>query len=250
MAGHSHAANVARRKGSVDAKRAKTFSKCAKAIMSAVRQGGPDPDQNLKLRYAYEKARAANMPKDRIEYAIRRASGEGQGDLEELMYEGYAPGGVALMVGCLTDNRNRTAADVKFIFEKRGGNLGAQGSVGFLFNFRAIFVIETGQRDEEALMELALEAGAEDVELDGDVATIYADAKDFLEVKSALEAADAELVFLSAETGYVPETSVEVDSLEDAKKLLKLVEALEDNEDVQTVYANYSMPDEWLEELG
>lgn len=248
MAGHSHAANVARRKNAVDAKRAKIFSKCAKAIMSAVRQGGPDPDQNLKLRYAYEKARAANMPKDKIENAIRRASGEGQGDLEELTYEGYAPGGIALMVGCLTDNRNRTAADVKFIFEKRGGNLGTPGSVSFMFDFRSVFVVECGDHDEDGLMELALEAGAEDMEFGGDVATIYAAATDFLDVKKALE--EAGLTFASAELGYVPQNTVEVPSKEEAGKLLKLMDALEDNEDVQTVYANYSMPDEWLDELS
>jgi hypothetical protein len=124
MAGHSHAANVARRKGAVDAQRAKAFNRCARAIQSAVRQGGGDPDANLKLRYALEKARAANMPKDNIERVIKRALGEGAGSIEELVYEGYAPGGVALIVSCLTDNRNRTAADIKHLFEKRGGNLG------------------------------------------------------------------------------------------------------------------------------
>jgi len=248
MAGHSHAANVARRKNAVDAKRAKIFSKCAKHVMSAVRQGGPDPDANLKLRYAIEKARAANMPKDNIERAIKRASGEAGGDIEELIYEGYAPGGVALMVSCLTDNRNRTAADIKHIFDKRGGNLGAQGSVGFLFDFRSIFVIETAGKDEDEVMEAALEAGADDVEMDGEVATIYASAGDFLDVKSALETAG--FTFLSAETGYVPQTTVKVEDKEDAGKILRLINFLDDNDDVQAVFANYEMPDEWIEELG
>lgn len=248
MAGHSHSANVARRKGAVDAKRARIFSKCARAVMSAVRQGGPDPDANLKLRYAVEKARAANMPKENIERAIKRASGEGAGDIEELTYEGYAPGGVALMVSCLTDNRNRTAADVKYLFEKRGGNLGAPGSVAFLFDFRSIFVVETGEKTEDEIMEDVLEAGAEDVEFDGDVATVYAGATDFLPVKEGLE--ERGLVFLSAETGYVPRTTVEVGSKEDAERLLKLIEVLDDNEDVQNVYANYDMPEAWLDELG
>jgi len=248
MAGHSHAANVARRKNAVDAKRAKIFSKCAKMVMSAVKQGGPDPEQNLKLRYAIEKAKAENMPKDNIERAIKRASGEGMGDLEELTYEGYAPGGVAVMVTCLTDNRNRTAPDIKHIFEKRGGNLGAQGSVAFLFDFRSIFVVETGERTEDEVMECALEAGAEDVEVDEDVATVYAAAGDFLEVKDALEGQG--LAFLSAETGYVPQNTVTIGDKDEAAKLFKLIGLLEDNEDVQNVYANYDMPDEWVDELS
>jgi YebC/PmpR family DNA-binding regulatory protein len=248
MAGHSHSANIARRKNAVDAKRARIFSKCAKAIMSAVRQGGPDADSNLKLRYAIEKARAENMPKDNVDRAIKRATGEAGGEMEELTYEGYAPGGVAIMITCLTDNRNRTAPDIKYIFEKRGGNMGAQGSVAFLFDFRSVFVVETGGRDEEAMLELALEAGAEDVEYDGDLATIYSAATDYLAVKAALEAAG--LAFLSAETGYVPQNTVEVGSKDDAKKILALIDALEDNDDVQNVYANHDIPDAWLDELA
>ena len=248
MAGHSHAANVARRKNAVDAKRAKIFSKCAKAVISAVRQGGPDPDANLKLRYAIEKAKAQNMPKDNIERAIKRASGEGAGDIEELIYEGYAPGGVALMVVCLTDNRNRTAADVKHTFEKRGGNLGAQGSVSFLFDFRSIYVVETGGKSEDDIMEAALEAGADDCIYETDVATILGDPTEFLSTKEALEGAG--LTFLSAETGYVPQNTIEIASKDDAAKIMKLIGFLEDNEDVQNVYANYNIPDEWLEELS
>ena len=248
MAGHSHSANIARRKNAVDAQRAKIFSKCAKAVMSAVRQGGPDATQNLKLRYAIEKARAANMPKDNIERAIKRASGEGAGDIEELIYEGYAQGGVALMVTCLTDNRNRTAADVKHIFEKRGGNLGAQGSVSFLFDFRSIYVVETGGKSEDEIMEAAIEAGADDCIYEQDVATLLGEPGEFLSVKEALESAG--LSFLSAETGYVPQNTVDIASKDDAAKIMKLIGFLEDNEDVQNVYANYSIPDEWLEELS
>jgi len=248
MAGHSHSANIARRKNAVDAKRAKVFSKCARAIMSAVRQGGTDLETNLKLKYAVEKAKAANMPKDNVQRAIKSAAGDKSGDaFEELVYEGYAPGGVALMVSCLTDNRNRTAADVKHTFDKRGGNLGSPGSVGFLFDHRSIFVVETGGRDEEALMELALEAGAEDVEVDGDVATFLAPATDFLAVKAALE--EQGLDFVSAETGYVPQNTVQVEEKDDARKVLGLIETLEDHEDVQNVYSNYDIADEWLEEL-
>jgi YebC/PmpR family DNA-binding regulatory protein len=248
MAGHSHSANIARRKNAVDAKRAKIFSKCARAIMSAVRQGGPDLDTNLKLKYAVEKAKAENMPKDNIQRAIKSAAGDKSGDeYEELTYEGFAPGGVAVLVTCLTNSRNRTASDVKHIFDKRGGNLGSPGSVSYLFDHRSILAVKAGDRDEEALMEIALEAGADDVELDEDVATFYAGATDFLAVKSALEAAGFE--FLSAETGYVPQNWIEVAEKEDAKKILGLIELLEDNEDVQNVYANYDIRDEWLEEL-
>lgn len=248
MAGHSHSANIARRKGAVDAKRAKVFSKCAKAIMSAVRQGGPDPDANLKLKYAIEKAKAENMPKDNIQRAIKSASGDKSGDsYEELVYEGFAPGGVALLVACLTDNRNRTASDIKHLFDRRGGNLGTPGSVSYLFDHRSILACERGEREDEALMEAALEAGADDVEIDVDVATFYAPAVDFLAVKAALE--EKGFAFLSAEIGYVPQTRVPLPSMEDARRVVDLISGLEDNEDVQNVYANYDVPDEWAEEL-
>ncbi len=247
MAGHSHSANIARRKGAVDAQRARAFNKCARAIQSAVRQGGPDPDSNLKLRYAVEKARAANMPKDNIERVIKRAVGEGGGSIEELVYEGYAPGGVALMVSCLTDNRHRTSADLKHLFEKRGGNLGAPGSVGFLFEFRSILSVERGARSEDELMELALDVGADDVEIEGGAATLYAAPTSFLELKSALEARG--LAFLTAQIGHVPLNTIPVQSKEDAARILKLIDDLEENEDVQDVYANYEIPPEWIEEL-
>lgn len=247
MAGHSHAANVARRKNAVDAKRAKIFSKCAKAILSAVKQGGPDPDQNLKLKYAIEKAKAANMPKDNIQRAIKSAAGDNKGDMEELSYEGYAVGGVAVMVQALTDNRNRTAADLKHLFEKRGGNLGSPGSVSFMFDFRSIFVVNTDGKSEDDMTELALEVGAEDVEFDGEATTIYADAKDFIDVKSALEGAEVE--FLSAEIGYVPQTMAKVPSLDEAKKVMRLIDELDDHEDVQTVFANYEFEDGWMEQI-
>jgi YebC/PmpR family DNA-binding regulatory protein len=252
MAGHSHSANVKHRKGAVDAKRAKIFSKLSRAIISAARQGGPDVDSNLKLKYAVEKARAGNMPKDNIERAIKRAIGEKGGEgFEELVYEGYAPGGVALMVSCLTDNRNRTAPDIKYIFDRSAGNIGSPGSVSFMFKLRSIFVAERPEGpggSEERLMELALEAGAEDVEVESELVTIVAPAADFLTVKQALESADLELV--SAETGYMPQTTVPIGDKDEARKVLKLIETLEDHDDVQNVYANYEMPEEWIEELS
>ena len=247
MAGHSHAANVKRRKDSVNAKKAKIFSKCAKHLDSAVRVGGPDPTQNPRLGRAIEKARAANMPKDNIDRAIKKAAGEKDGaEYLELVYEGYGPGGVALMICCLTDNRNRTAPDIKFLLEKRGGNLGAQGSVSFLFDMRSVFVVDCDDKEEEELMDEALEAGAEDVVLDDGVATFYGDATEFIELKTGLEAAGyAE--FISAEISYVPQTRMALESPEDAKKIQRIIDALEDNDDVQTVSGNHSFPPEWLE---
>jgi YebC/PmpR family DNA-binding regulatory protein len=248
MAGHSHSANIAARKGAVDKKRAKVFSKLSRALMSAVRQGGADPDSNLKLKYAIEKARAGNMPKDTIERAIKRAAGEQAGELEELTYEGYAPGGIALIVVCLTDNRHRTSPDVKYAFDRHAGNLGAPGSVSFLFQFRSIVVVERGERSEDEWVELGLEVGAEDVLVEKQSVTFLAPASEVLAFKRALEGRG--LAILSAETGYMPTNSVAVADKEDARKLFKLIEALEDNDDVQSVYANYEMPDEWIAELS
>ncbi len=248
MAGHSHSANIKRRKDSVDAKRGKLFSKLARAIISAARQGGGDPDQNLRLKLAIEKAKAGNMPKDNIERAIKTGSGTRDGDaFEELLYEGYAPGGVALMVVALTDNRNRTAPDVKYLFERGGGNLGASGSVSFLFDFRSIYVVRTGGRVEDELLELALEAGADDLEYEEELSTILAPATAFAQVKAALEGAGLELE--SAELGYIPQNYVKVGTREEAAKVLRLIDLLEENEDVQDVYANYEIADEWMAEL-
>ena len=249
MAGHSHSANIKHRKNAVDAKKGKLFSKLAKGMISAARQGGGDLDTNPKLRLAIDKAKAANMTRDSIERAIRKGSGaDSDGvEFEELLYEGYAPGGIAVLVSCLTDNRNRTAPEVKHTFEKRGGNMGASGSVAFMFDFRAIYVIENGGKNEEELMELALEAGAEDVDVGETHSTVFAGATEFESVKRALDAAGVAIE--SAETGYVPQNTVAIADKDQAKKILALLDALEDNDDVQNVYANYDMPDEWFEEL-
>lgn len=248
MAGHSHSSNIAARKGAVDKKRAKNFSKLSRAIMSAVRQGGPDVDSNLKLKYAVEKARAGNMSKDTIKHAIKRAAGEKIGDAyEELIYEGYAPGGVALMVSCLTDNRHRTSPDLKFIFDRNGGNLGATGSVAFMFTFQTIVIADREEEPEDHWLELGLECGASDVKVEGEVVTILAPPTEFLAVKAALEG--KEIKTHSAEMGYTPNLAVPIADKEDARKVLKLIDALEDHDDVQSVYANYEIPDAWLEEL-
>ena len=248
MAGHSHSANIAARKGAVDKKRGKNFGKFSRAIMSAVRQGGPDVDSNLKLKYAVEKARAGNMPKDTIKHAIKRAAGEKIGDAyEDLVYEGYAPGGIALMIACLTDNRHRTAPDIKFIFDRQGGNLGAPGSVGFLFTYRTIVVADRDEKTEDEWVDIALECGAEDVLLEGDLVTITAAATEFLAVKGRLEEKGVKMH--SAEMGYMPNTPVPIADKEDARKVLKLIDTLEDLDDVQSVYANYEIPDVWIAEL-
>lgn len=249
MAGHSHSANIKHRKNAVDAKKGKLFSKLAKGMISAARQGGGDLESNPKLRLAVEKAKSANMTRDSIERAIKKGSGEDAdgAEFEELLYEGYAPGGIAVLVSCLTDNRNRTAPEVKHTFEKRGGNLGASGSVAFMFDFRSIFVVENDGKDEDGLMELALEAGAEDVEVGDTHSTIFASATEFVTVKLALEEAGAKIS--SGETGYVPQNTVAIQDKDQAKKILALLDALEDNDDVQSVFANYDMPDEWFEEL-
>jgi YebC/PmpR family DNA-binding regulatory protein len=249
MAGHSHSANIKHRKNAVDAKRAKIFSKAARNIISAVRQGGPEIDTNLKLKYAVEKAKAANMPKDNIDRAIKKGAGDKSGDaFEELVYEGYGPGGVAILIACLTDNRNRTAPEVKYTLEHNAGNMGSTGSVAFMFDFLSIYVVDMDGKDEDGVMEAALEAGADDVRFEPGAAMVLAPPTDFLMVKETLEAAG--LSMLSAETGYVPQTTVAVQEKDDAKKLLKLIDTLEDNEDVQSVYSNYDIPDEWIEELS
>lgn len=247
MAGHSHSANIARRKGAVDAKRGKVFSKLARAIISAARQGGGDPDANLKLRYAVDKAKAANVPKDTIERAIQRGSGSKDSDaFEEVVYEGYAPGGIALMVASLTDNRHRTSPDVKHIFDKVGGNLGAPGSVAFLFTLRSVIAVESAGKSEDQWTEVALEIGADDVEYDAETTVLYGAATAFLTMKAALEQLGVKAV--QAELAYVPQNRVEVTDREVARKILKLIETLEDNDDVQNVYANYDMPAEWMAE--
>ncbi len=249
MAGHSHSANIARRKNAVDAKRAKNFSKCSKALMSAVRQGGPDPDANLKLKYAIDAAKAENMPKDNIQRAIKSASGDKGGtDFEELTYEGYGPSGVALVITALTDNRHRTSADLRHLLEKRGGNLGAPGSVAFMFDFRAIVTVERGERSEDALTEIALELLADDVVVEAEYATFYAKATEYLALKAGVEGAG--LLIASSEMGWVPLTMAPVPDKEDARKLLKLIDAIEDHDDIQKVFANYDIDPTWIDELS
>ena len=242
MAGHSHSSNIAHRKGAVDAKRGKLFSKLCRAIYVAAKNGDPNPDANIRLRYAVDKARSYSCPKENIERSIKKASGElGGENFEEVLYEAYGPGGVAVMCSALTDNRNRTAGELRKAFEVCGGNLGATGCVGYMFTFKGVFLVEAKFAAEEALMEVALEAGADDITLVDDYYEITCDAKVFDAVKKALDAAKVPVE--TAETTYIPSTWVDLD-VDNAKRMARLRDILDENEDVQNVYANDSIPDD------
>lgn len=252
MAGHSKWANIKHRKAAVDKKRGKIWSKCSRAIMAAARAGGPDPTSNLALRYAIDEARYANMPKDTIQRAIDKGSGAAGGeDFAAITYEGYGPAGVAVIVDALTDNRARTAPDIRSTFAKHGGNLGATGCVGYMFETRGRILIP-GTAAEDAVMEAALEAGAEDVvapepaENDPGVWAVLTSATDLASVKDALESAGIEIA--DAEITKIPGNTVPLQG-DEARKLLQLVEALEDNDDVQKVYTNAEIPDDVLASL-
>lgn len=242
MAGHSHSANIAHRKGAVDAKRGKLFSKLCRAIYVAARSGSPDPDMNIRLRYAIDKARSYSCPKENIERSIKKASGElGSENFEEVIYEGYGPGGVAVICTALTDNRNRTAGELRKAFEVCGGNLGATGCVSYLFTFKGVFLIDPKHVSEDRLMEVVLEAGADDLTLDGDYFEVTCDPKIFDVVRKAFD--EHRIAVESAETGYLPITTVDLD-VENGKRMIKLRNILEENEDVQDVYANDNIPEE------
>ena len=247
MSGHSKWSTIKHKKGALDAKRGKLFSKIAKLIINAARRGGGDPDMNLALRYAIDKAKAANMTKDTIERAILKGTGELEGtQLEELLYEGYGPGGVALMVEILTDNRNRTASEIRKTLENRGGSLGSTNCVAWMFSVKGVFVVDASTVGEDKLMEVALEGGAEDLVREGDSFRVTCEPSDFEDVKKALE--DAGIVTELAEIQRVPSQSVQVDR-KHAKRVLDLISALEDHDDVQNVYSNFDMDEEVMQEV-
>lgn len=242
MAGHSHSSNIRFRKDRVDAKRAKAFAKLSRMITVAARQGGGSPEGNAKLRLVMDKARVLSMSKDAIDRAIKKGTGEsGAGDFEEVVYEGYGPGGVALVMEILTDNRHRTAADVRLILDKYGGNLGTTGSVAWMFERRGRFAVDAAPKDgepvvEDALLEAALEAGAEDLQREGDTFFVLCKLAEFQAVKDGLDRAAVPLV--AAELAYVPNQRAAVDDAGIATKILKMIDALEDHDDVQSVYSN------------
>ena len=248
MAGHSHWSNIARKKSVIDAKRGKLWSKLAKAIIIAAKLGGGDPAANLKLRIAIDTAKAVSMPKDNIERAIKAGTGESKaGNLEEILYEGYGPGGVAVLCEILTDNRNRTAGEVRKIFEMSGGKLGETGCVAWMFERKGLIIIPLTAIEEDALMELALEAGADDVKRTGDSYEVTTDPSNFGKVCEALE--QRQIKPDSSEITRISSTTVELDA-DSGRKMLKLAEALDDHDDVQKLAANFNIPDEAMAAIG
>ena len=250
MSGHSKWSTIKHKKGAADAKRGQLFTKLSKAIIVAAKEGGGDPAANLSLQNAIEKAKSYSMPKDTIERAIARGAGTDAdaAAYETIVYEGYGPDGVAVLVEALTDNRNRTASDVRHTFTKNGGNLGTTGAVAWLFERRGIVLVESAGVDEDELTLAAAEGGAEDVELDGSVFEVSCAPEDLAAVRQAIE--DAGIKIESAELSMVPKTTVAVAEEPSAKKLIRLIEALEENDDVQGVYANFDIPEQLLEAVA
>ena len=250
MSGHSKWSTIKHKKGAADAKRGQLFTKLSKAIIVAAKEGGADPAANLSLQNAIEKAKSYSMPKDTIERAIARGAGTDADAAvyESIVYEGYGPDGVAVLVEALTDNRNRTASDVRHTFTKNGGNLGTTGAVAWLFERRGIVLVDAAGVDEDELTLAAAEGGAEDVELDGSTFEISSAPEDLAAVRQAIE--NAGIKVESAELSMVPKTTVEVAEEPSAKKLIRLIEALEENDDVQGVYANFDIPEQVLEAVA
>ena len=247
MAGHSHWANIAAKKGVADKKRGKLFGKLSRAIIVAAQHGGGDPVMNLALRYAIDKARKASMPKENIDRAVKKGCGELSGEnFEELVYEGYGSAGVAVLCDILTENRNRTAGEVRKIFEVHGGNLGSTGCVAWMFERKGLFLVPCENVEEDELFEIALEAGADDVKANGDVYEVTCSVDVFQQVADEFE--QKQIPTNLAEISRIPETTVNLD-VEDGKKVLKLMEALEDHDDVQSVTANFNIPDEIMAEV-
>ncbi len=247
MAGHSHWASIKHKKAVVDSRRGRLWSKLARNIIVAAKAGGGDPAQNLNLRYAIDKAKEANMPRDTIEKAIKRGTGEIEGaDYEEITYEGYGPAGVAVMAATLTDNRNRTGGELRNLFEKSGGSLGSTNCVAFNFTRRGLFTLNKEDADEEQIMEIAI-AGEGDYRPDGDIWEITCEPDKYSEVKEMLE--EAGLKTQVAELSMIPASTITLD-LHSGRKVLNLMEALEDHDDVQNVYSNFDIPDDVMEELG
>lgn len=248
MSGHSHWATIKHKKGAIDAKRGKLWSKLSRAIIIAARNGGGDPTMNLKLRYAIDKARQVSMPKDNIERAIKRGTGEIEGLVyEELTYEGIGPGGVAILVDVLTDNRNRTMGEVRKIFERGGGKMGSAGSVGYLFERKGTFSVPAEGNDEDTLMSIALDAGADDLKRAGSTFEITCDPAHFNQVQEALQKNG--ITTTVSEISQLPKVPVDVDA-EAASKVMKLVEMLDDHDDVQNVYTNLNLTEEMAAQLS
>lgn len=247
MSGHSKWASIKHKKGAADAKRGKIFTKLIREITVAARAAGGNPDANPRLRLAIQRAKAANMPQGNIERGIKKGTGELEGvSYEEVTYEGYGPGGIAIMVEVLTDNKNRATSDIRNIFSKKGGNMAGHGSVAWMFEKKGYIVINKDAVEEDKLMSVALDAGAEDMKAEDTTYAVTTATSDFDKVKKAIE--DDKIKIESADITNVPKTTIKVTG-EDAKRVLSLVSELEDQDDVQNVYANFDIPDEILKEL-
>lgn len=244
MSGHSKWATIKRKKGAIDAKRGKIFTKIGRELMVAVKDGGPDPNTNSKLRDVIAKAKANNMPNDNIQRSIKKASGEGsENEYLEMIYEGYGPSGIAVMVETLSDNKNRTAGDLRHYFDKNGGNLGQTGCVGFMFDRKGMLVIEkTEGIDEDALMMDSLEAGADDFNVEDECFEILTSPETFSQTRDVLEGKGYQ--FVQAEINYIPQTTTVIEDAENIAKMEKLIDMLEENDDVQNVYHTWDMPDD------
>ena len=248
MSGHSKWSTIKRKKGATDARRGKIFTKLIKEITIAARMGGGDPDANPRLRTAIATARAENMPKENIERGIKKGTGELEGvAYEEVYYEGYGPGGAAVLVESLTDNKNRTVADVRHIFSKSGGSLGEAGCVAWMFEKKGLFVFEKESMDEELLMEVALDAGAEDIREEEGTFEVIASIEDFEHVKKTLD--EKAPGYVVGEVTMLPKGTVKLEG-KDAEQMLRLMDGLEDSDDVQKAYSNFDISDKTLEELG
>jgi YebC/PmpR family DNA-binding regulatory protein len=249
MSGHSHWAGIKHKKAANDAKRGKVWSKVARFIIVAAKNGGGDPAANLTLRYAIDKAKSVNMPKDTIEKAIKKGTGDlGGVHYEEVLYEGYGPSGVAIMVEALTDNRSRTGPEIKRIFEKHGGSLGTTGCVNWMFGKKGLITVATSAANEDDLMELALGAGADDMQNSGEVFEITCDPSAYEQLKKALESKSIPIEV--AEISMVPQNTVGIDNETVAKRIVSLMEAFDDHDDVQNAYANFDIPDEVMAKVS
>ncbi|HID69114.1 MAG TPA: YebC/PmpR family DNA-binding transcriptional regulator [Desulfobacterales bacterium] len=249
MSGHSKWANIKHKKGAADAKRGKIFTRLIKEITVAARMGGGDPDGNPRLRSAIATARSENMPKDNITRAIKKGTGELEGEVyDEILYEGYGPGGVAVLVECMTDNRNRTVADIRHYFAKSNGNLGESGCVAYMFDKKGMILVDKLTTSEEELMDLALEAGADDVVEEEEHFQVVTAPEDFDDVREGLEKAG--VTFVEASLTMVPQTIIEVTEEKPAKALLKLLDNLEAHDDVQNVHANFDIDDDLMKQLS
>jgi len=248
MSGHSKWSSIKHKKGAADAKRGKIFTRLIREITVAARMGGGDPNGNPRLRTAILAAKTENMPKENIDRAVKKGTGELEGvSYEEQNYEGYGPGGVAILVDCLTDNKNRTVADVKYLFERHGGNLGEPGCVAWIFDKKGLIVVEKDQVDEEKLLDLALEAGAEDVNEEESEFEVITDPSDFETVREAID--NAGIPCTLAEISMIPKNTVKLEGKK-AQQMVNLMSGLEDNDDVSNVYANFDIPDEVMEGLS